>query len=324
MVADISEYLSQCSWRGLSFPIQVVSEKGSQSLTIHRFMDRDGAQVEATGRAPDSFTVRAYFINGLTAGPNEDWSTKEALFPNTWVKVRAALRDDRSSGPLNHPLYGTINCKPVAWNMVIEATSRGGCVVDIEFIETVDTSGQAVQQSSVISEATTAAGDLDIILGQMEPPPVYDTGDHNSYLGLIQSICAIVDQVELIGMQIKGKIDKAINSLNQLAMKFGADSNIIAVPYDTTSSVPASGVPLGNSAALALDAINRLLAALYILRDQFNAQRRDVQLLTVYQPTTLAGLIPVTGNSLTDLLSLNPDLAAFPFILPYTIVRYYA
>ncbi len=152
MVDILATELQECSWRGISFPIEMVGEKGGQRIVVHNKMDRAGAQIESTGRMPYQFTIKAFFIEGLTQGIYETWAN---LFPETWINIRNAL-ERKDTGTLVHPLYGNVECKPVNWSANINADSRGGMIVDMEFIETIDDTDGSTTLEIAQTPGTTA------------------------------------------------------------------------------------------------------------------------------------------------------------------------
>ena len=97
--------LLEFRWRDVSFPTTEFTTELRQDLAIHKLVDRDGAFVEGTGRAPLQITARVACLNGLDAGPNEHW--QRPLYPYTWRKLFEACAD-KSTGTLQHPELGPI------------------------------------------------------------------------------------------------------------------------------------------------------------------------------------------------------------------------
>lgn len=282
MTDFLSNQFQECSWKGISFPIELVSEKGSQRLAIHHKMDRDGAQVENTGRGPYSFSIKAFFLDSLTPGINETWKD---LFPGTWLRLKSIL-EQRDTGIFNHPLYGNINCKVVSWSSNFSAAVRNGCVVDIDFIETIDDSNELVQASQV-SAALTAAKNLD--LAKIGFPGK----------GFFQQISEIVTDVSQFVNKIKSVISEVEIFLKVLDKRLSPDP----ILYD-------------NAYAL-LDNLNTM----FLLA---NAKSKETSIYTVGFPSTLDAIAGYVGNSVEDIIALNPNLVSSAIIPSGTKVAYYS
>lgn len=296
-MADLfSTQLDECSWRGVSFPIEMVGEKGGQRLAIHHKMDRDGAQVESTGRLPLSFTVKAYFLEGLTPGQNESWAD---LYPQGWLQMRDYLMK-KSTGIFVHPLYGEINCKPVAWNVAFTSEIRSGVIVDMEFMETIDdTDVGVVLAPTVISGVTSAALNLDtqMLNPVTKPPFVPNMGGFPSYSSAVSDILSIGQ------LQGVNKIDNLTNELFSFGDSLNIADDLVAAFSDVTYDF--------------IDALNTL-------KLQFQFSQKDTAIYTVGFDTTLASIAGFVGNSITQIIELNPFLLAEPIIPRDTEVAYYS
>ena len=131
-MADVLEQFLECSWRGISFPTQSVDTEITHDLAVHKKADRDGGNVEATGRNPTVYSVKAVFLNTIVPGPMETWSN---LFPDTYNLFIEAV-EDRSTGDFVHPFHGSRRCKIVKMSESFAAQSRGGPTVTVQFIWT--------------------------------------------------------------------------------------------------------------------------------------------------------------------------------------------
>lgn len=307
-MADIFTDLQECSWRGISFPIQSIAEKGAQNLAIHTKMDRNGAQVEGTGRAPYSFSIKAYLINGLANGPQETWTN---LFPNTWNSLRAALGDNHSTGSLIHPLYGIIKCKTVSWENEINSDLRNGMIVTINFTETID--NDELVTPNPTASAQSAAINLDAYLGLLDPPLPLDLGGFDSLTDLVNSITSVVDQVELASQKVQAKINRAIKTVNTIN---DINAQVVKIGTDATKS-------LGNNIATILDAKDQFLDSFYQLGQVQGVINKDIAFYDVPQNTTIGSIASTLGNKVSDLLRLNPVTAGKLIIVRGTKIKYY-
>lgn len=293
-MADLlSTQLQECSWRGLSFPIELVEEKGGQRLAIHHKMDRDGAQVEGTGRLPYAFSVRAFFLDSLTQGVNESWAD---LFPQTWLSVKSLL-DSRATGIFVHPLYGNINCKPATWHAKFDANVRNGVIVDMEFIETIDDSSTTTNlQPSVIGGATSAALNLDSAMLGFDLPIEPDMLGFNSFSDAMSSIISLGP---LAGLS---QISKLINGL-----------------YNFIDGI----ISIGDSIASLFDSIYAFIDSLNVLALEFQFLDKETAIYTVGFDTTLASIAGFVGNTIDNIIQLNPTLVAYAIVPKDTQVVYY-
>jgi len=318
-MVDIFSQFLECSWRGISFPIQNISENISQTMVPHRKMDRDGAQVEGTGLAPLHYQVKAYFINSIAKGKQETWSN---LFPDTWLQFRDAIKD-RTTGILVHPLYGQITCKPLSLSHNINSDERGGVIADCQFLETVDSDAEQVIQQSAVAQATSAAIDLDASLAQLSPP--IDTGLQQdgfaNFTDMVNSFTSVVDQVQLIGNKVSGKIDSVIAKVDKLTDKVNTATEIITT--NPVTLVQTKTKKIVNSIGLIQDSQYKLLEALFLMKVELGLKNTDINFYKVPKTTTLASLTLATKNSSSELIDLNPELVSNLRVKKDTLVKYY-
>lgn len=310
MVDLLATQLQQCAWRGISFPIETIVTKGGQKLAVHNRMDRDGANVEGTGRKPFTFSIKGYFIQGLTPGINEDWSGDE-LFPDDWLIMRSTLVHDKSTGILTHPLYGDINCKLQDWTETIYSGMRDGIIVDLEFIETIDDGDQpgdvastASLQGSVIASANTSALSLDSQTLALTNSNIVNSKAKAAITALNKNgnmITQVTSIINSVALQTVGKISSLINTVYAFKNTMRNEASFLADLFDTCEEL--------------IDSLNKLSLTF--------VNKRETSIYTVSFDTTLASIAGYTGNTLQNIISLNPYLAAYP-IVPYkTKVLYY-
>src|SRR5947208_3808040 len=113
-----------------------------QDHAEHRWPDRDGAHVEATGRAPLVFSAKAIFRNGISTGRAENWESGK-LYPDAYRAFIDAAAD-RTSGPLQHPEHGTVTCKLRSARVTWDANKRDGCDVACVWVETSEPTDELV------------------------------------------------------------------------------------------------------------------------------------------------------------------------------------
>jgi prophage DNA circulation protein len=295
MAADVLAQLLEASWRGISFPTTQVETDGSHNVVQHRRQDRDGWRVENTGRNSYVFRFRIPFINTIAHGDNETW---DVLYPVTYRRMLTAL-EDRTSGPFQHPDYGTRNCKVATYKTVLDPEFRGGPTMAVELYETVDDGDAiALDQTSTLAIAAEAAYDLDAEFLPLTPPPDTGTPGGISLTDFIKSLGAIADEWDLFKMQIAASINRVTHALEVLEEKFGGEPGFS-------------------------DKTERLISALHAYRQQGLQRARPVSLYIVPRRTTLAAIAQRLRSSVPDLIRLNPELAASLIVPAQTAVRYY-
>lgn len=295
--ADVLSQLLEASWRGIGVPTVMVGADGSHNIVLHKRVDRNGARVENTGRNSGVYTFKVPFVNTITPGPLETWA--QPLFPGVYVRFLTAL-EDRSTGPFVHPIHGQRKCKAADWKEVLDPDFRGGVVLQVQLIETVDDGDAvAIADTAVLSVAAAAAFTLDAGIATLHPPP--DTGlpAGMTIVGFIKSLGAIADQVDLARQQILGKIDALINALSVLKQKFIGDGGFS-------------------------DATERLISALHAYKAEGLRADKATSVYIVPALSSLPAVARKLKNDVGDMLKLNPGLAASPFIPAQTPVVYYA
>lgn len=321
-MTDILSTLAECSWRGISFPILSITEDGSQDLAVHKRMDRDGAYVESTGRAPFTYKITAVFVNTIAKGRSETWDN---LFPSTFIKLRSAWAD-RTSGILNHPLYGEIKCKPATWAVPFNADTRGGCFVDLTFIETIDDSEESTVIKSDYAFAKQTAISLDSNLGLLVPPPqvFFETDDYSSFTDFLDSLTAVVDSASLAAQKALANIDRMVAKLDRLSNSIDRAAHVFNTDPLTQITTDLGELGLG-AGRIFQDSINLATALLTIKSNILNKTNKDIKTYLAEKQTTLVSISIKLKNSTKELYELNPGLAnrRGPIIPEFTLIKYY-
>lgn len=304
-VNDLFDQLLEYSWRGISFPVASMSVALKQDHAVHAWPDRDGAKVEATGRAPTVFHAKAIFRNGISPGRAEHWGI---LYPTGFDRFFAACAD-RTSGPLQHPHLGLITCKVESCNVEWDANKRDGVDVDVSWIETIDTTGlsllAAIGRSSNIASAIEIGNELDSHLTQLVPNPKLTVGDiEPGFEDSMRSIQAAFDQVSLADRRIGGAIDHMIYRVNKIGEAVSGLKSVLAWP--------------------AVRDCENLKASLYTLRQTLIVAIKDIKLYITPSDMTLGQICSSLGSQIVDILKLNPQLASQAVTPQRTPIRYYA
>lgn len=296
--------LLELQWKEVAFPFSHFRNRLRHDLVIHKFVDRDGAHVEAVGRAPLEFSARVPFLNGLDAGSQEHW--QRPLYP--FVRdnlLRVAV--DRSSGVLQHPELGNITCKLQTLEWELEAQVRSGVWADISWIETDDT-GVDLQQDlanpSPLANAQAAANDLTFQLQTIDPrlipqpyvPPI-------GFDDLMNSIRGVIDTPTLLAKQTAGRVDNFIYEADAMEASLNRASNALNWPM--------------------IDACERAKESGYDLKATLLSKGRPVLFFVVNKPSTMAQVAAQIGAPVADVVQLNPAFVRSPVLQGGSVVRYY-
>lgn len=296
LTPDTLSQLLGASWRSLAFPTLMVATKAGHNVVAHRRVDRDGVRVENTGQAGKIYTFKIPCVNTIVPGKNEAW--QQPLYPFIYRALLTAL-DDRTSGTFVHPDFGQRNCKVAEWESTLDPAFRGGPTLAVTLWETVDDADAvALSATSTQPIAVTAAQTLDAMFLPLKPPPDTGTPGGISLFDFITSLGNLADEWDLMKMQWEASINRVTYQLTQLEEKFGDEPGFS-------------------------DATERLISALHAIKAKALASSRSTRHYTVPAATTIPPLAARLGNTLPDLIKLNPSLVKSPIVQPTTLVRYY-
>ena len=303
-INDLFGALSSLKWKGIGFPYASLRNRFRQDLAIHKFVDRDGAHIEGTGRAPLEFSARVPFLNGLTPASSEDWPAQ--LYPTVRDAMLRACAD-KASGTLQHPELGNFTCKLETFEWTLDAQVRSGVWADVSWIETDDTGDDlqaALQQSSPTSLIQSAAFDLDSNIANVDPsifpqPYVPPT----SFSDLAFAIRGVTDIPTLLQKQVGGQIANYLYEAQSLEDSVNNAKNALLWPITQSAEVAKS--------------------ALYDLEATLLTQGKPAAFYTVQKDSTLAQIAATVGAQVIDIMTLNPSYIQSPVIAAGSVVRYY-
>lgn len=304
-IHDQLSQLGPFSWRGVHFPCASFDVELSQDHAEHKYPDRDGAVVEATGRNPIIFVAKAIFRNGTKKGPTEGFP-QGSLFPdqlNLFVKACA----DRTTGNLVHPLLGTFAVKCKSCKIHADPNRRDGVDVDVIWVEHTELDFDKILSESPLAAAKKAADDLDAEL-QLNADIAFKhaqsvPGLRDASFGqLMNAITSIFDTATLLQKQIVGKIDE--------------------IGYRLTVLSDAVHKVKDNKVWPIRQAIERLKSSLIDVRQRALATREPTSVYVTPKDTTLAAIAAYLHMSITELINLNPGLAGAAVIPAHTLVVY--
>ena len=289
-------------WQGVGIPYSRMRMTLRQDLVIHKFVDRDGAHVEGTGRAPLQFEATCPFHNTLGKGLSDSWS--QPLYPTQWRKLIVACAQG-ASGVLQHPELGAITCKVESCVTEWSGGERAGPTVNIVWVETDDSQAAfQIVQASPISAGAAACGNLDSYLGDISPAvvPTLPTFP-SSFSDLFRQIQGIGTQLSLLSYSLGGQINAVIYQANTLEQDLAANPNAL-------------NWPIFQAAEQAKDAC-------YTLQGNLLTTGAKVSLYTVQKESTIPEIATAIPTDLVLFLNLNPTIALNPVVQAGTQVRYY-
>lgn len=304
---DLFAGLLEMSWRGIPFPYTRTRLSLRQDLAIHKFVDRDGAHIEGTGRAPLQFTARIPFINGLQRGRQETWD--RPLYPKVWRQFFAACAD-KTTGLFIHPELGEFTCKCEAADTEWTADARGGVYVDVTFLETDDGIEELnldLASPSPLANMQAAASDLDTNMANIDPAIIPQPFEPTfSFSDLANSIRAVTDLPTLLSKEFAGRIDNMIYECQSI--EDSLDRAVNASPLNW---------PFFQSCEQAK-------SACYDLKKTQVAKARPVSLYPVPKDSTLAQIASSINANIVDIMTLNPSYVQVPLVNAGTVIRYYS
>lgn len=308
-VLDLFAQLKEFRWKGVGVPVVEMSLDVRQDLVIHKYADRNGAYVEGTGRHPVQITALIPFLNTIFSAKTETWA-QGALYPYQWrLFLRACL--DGTSGELQHPELGALNCKVELARTDWKSTVTQGVWVHATWIESDDTQadqlGQDLSQASPITNLVASADDLDEQIATFEGarpgvfPPMQFSFDQ-----MVSSIVGVINTPTLLSKEFQGRVDNLIYSANRITDALNGAA--AASPLNW---------PLFQNA-------ERVKAAAYAIKATPTvAQKRPTGTLRTQKDSTLAQLIAQTKSDPGDFIQLNYRLVGQPVVPAGSVVQFY-
>lgn len=307
-------------WRGQGFPSSNFRLRIRQDLAEHKYSDKDGAEMEPTGRAPIEFTVRIPFLNSLKKGPNETW-TEGALYPTALTEMIRSMAD-RNKGVMQHPLLGFVTCVPHEFDVEWNASTRDGTWATATWIETFSDDNNLTSVLSVMSPLPAAiayAQDLDKLIFSIQPALPESPTFTPNFADTLRGIQGIFDTATLLSTKVAGAINNVGYRVNAILDSINQASN---APQNAVHSV------MNGPARVACD---RLTVACANLKNQVAHTGKSIGLYMTAGPTTLPDLVLLISTfnnhvepNTSDLIKLNgPSIVSGPIIPANTTVRYY-
>ena len=296
----------------LYFPLSSCKTSFDHDMAEHRYFGVDGAEVEATGRAPLVFQCTIPFIEGLAPGPSEKWTN---LYPYGYRNFLSATAD-RAVGVFNHPELGEIKCRVKSFDSSLDPGARGGQIVNVTFVET-RVPGDAAGNQDDTFDVDGAAANLNASqadLRSLFPRRELEGFDWEKAVRDIQSIG---DRVTVAAARAKGKVTNVLAKVNAVQDSFDR------------ATLAATDVGFAQRTAkivqhTALREAEKIGAAARAAEKILNRQKRVVSVHVTSSATSIASLSVELNVSVGDLLALNASAVRFYDVPSGTRIRYYA
>ena len=114
--------LQDASFRGVTFEVQSVEDRGEKALCVHEYPYRSGAEVEDLGRKPRVIPVTAIF-----------WGVAY----ESRIKALVAAFEEAGPGELIHPVFGSLTVAVRRWQIQHSAERHDYATVTFEAVEAV-------------------------------------------------------------------------------------------------------------------------------------------------------------------------------------------
>jgi prophage DNA circulation protein len=302
-MADEFDQLLPFRWRDVELPITRIRLSLAHDLVEHKYWGVDAGRVEDTGVAPVRISAQIPLTNRIVPGKNERWQAG-ALYPDALRTLLIAF-GKKQTGLLQHPEFGEIACKAERIEVEITGDRRNTAMVDASWIETLD--DEVIHQlvASPVTEIELAATDLDASDGDLRKLVPQLPKKEATFDDFARGIAAIGDQVSLLSYRTAGRINSIVYRVDQVGESIDRARSALTWP--------------------AKQNVERIKAAAHDLRGKLLALSRDIGLYRVLNDSTLAGIQAVLpdGNSIGDVVKLNPQLMTDPVIRSGTYVRHY-
>ena len=319
------EQLLQLQWKGVPFPTSQFSLELRHDLARHKYPDRDGENIEETGRAALQFTASIPFLNGATPGKGETWGI---LYPTGW-RLFMDVAKEGATGSLIHPELGPIWAKLEQCRTTWTADRRDGVVVECTWLETVPSgeanSGFLAGRPSPIAEVLLSALDLDAQLGTVTPPfptlPVYKP----DFASTMRSLTSVTDQISLASQRGVGQLGAIQYRVNALQTSI---ENVQASPATTVKAVLAlaqQNAKLAQSVLLwpIRNSLEQMRSAANDLKQVIGTTGKPVKTYVTQIDMSLGAIAQNLGVTIGDVIALNPQACSSAVVKALTSIRYY-
>lgn len=293
-MSDLARRFPRASFDGIEFPYSQVRVRGSLRHHVHQFLHTPGGEVENLKR-------RLYEIE-FTSVFSDEYRNYPGLWPQRLTQLRSKY-DTGESRELVIPQIGGIQAKCVDWDQLLTSKMLSGESCTFKFLEDKRAS-EAFAAVPVVESVAALAPLAAQLQKDMEDAGLDDLFD--SIGDAINSVTAVLDQVELAGNLLDAKIQTVTDACMRL------DRSVNALQRPENHAV--------------VESLHELAAAAAKLHSDVLRKAQPVVLFRVPRPMTIsqasAAIYGITTKA-TELLKIN-DLADALAIPEGTLLRHYA
>ena len=292
---EVLSQLLPLEWRGLNVPCVRMSTASGNRLTDHEQYGVPAADVENGGRKPATHTFTIPFRRLITG--------YVGLYPRVFRQFLKALTDP-SSGKLQHPEFGLLDCYVDTWSFEWVAEKRDGADLQVTFRETNELGLTLEKAAPSVVEAQQLALDLQNMMFDAGLPAYEDP----SGLTLAEQMAKVASLKLLAELEIASalaEVQRVTDGVNMILDMVGSLTDPTASPmYQAGASIVASMDKLASS--LSVSGSSKRIA------QKINDKDR-----------TAAEAAAHFGMSTGSFYSLNPKVGLSGSVLPNQTVLVY-
>lgn len=291
--ATVIQGLPYLEWRGLKVHADLADFDFSHAQAPRAYPLISGETHDWMGMDAIPIRARLYFLN----------TVQKDSFPAGWELWRDALFDG-SSGDLIHPVLGPLRARVMGGSVKVSAMQTAGVVVEVTWKTTNDDldegtffEGAAVSVYSAAEAAQAAASSLGID---------YPDGE-NEGLSLLDAVNAVESALFSAQLSTSGALNKVTGKVEQMieaAQRLTDPSAWVAIANLQTV--------WGRLKDIQDKIVNRAVGA------------RPTKSETLSSDTALDAFASLHGNTMTEIVELNPSALAKPVVPKGSTLTYYA
>jgi hypothetical protein len=312
-MADVLKNLAAFEWRNEQYPTLSFSTTIAHDLVEHKYWGRDGADVEAVGRAPLRVRVRIPFFNNIFPGRGERWK-HGSLYPIAFRKFSEDFAN-RVTGIIIHPEYGWIPSKPSSMSCEWSGQSnRDGVFVDAEWVETFDEEGKAQSLKAPSADLDLKSASASFEAQKRDIASLLPPGHDDDFWATVLTM----DFVDLANLATS-----ASGTLGAVA--YSVAGKLTSIEYHAERVMKSLDVINSPLVWPARDACTRMIEAAQKARENQLRQDRKVLTMRLERTMTLASVVAIIPSArVGDIIRLNPKLISSPIVVRDSEIRYYA
>lgn len=286
-------------------PYDNVSLSGgyNQSEKVYPYIDGSGHDNVGASSIPMQFKL--YFLNSL----------RKDLFPGLFLDWKLAVVEDGTVGDLIHPIIGKVRAVPVSWEISAKASSTSGVVMTVGFSTTVEDPEKEPEFNNgivfVSAQAEQAQKDLEAL--EIDFPSISIAAPSTNPLTIRHPEAPLPNLLDLI-KSIEGQIFS-----NRLAVE-GVLNQAVGIVDGLVDAVER----LNSHQAWAAEAnLKGLRNSLVDLGQAIGTTARKTAEFIIQTSSPLDVVARLTGNTVGEIITLNPSKLKKPFVSEGESVKYF-